>query len=414
MDWVRIEQKKKKTRYLFSPIHDPINSSTAGGIVGGYTNISPWKLPYFWSLSFSWNESRWSTIASVLISTSYVLGRHGVRAASRIGPFLASFGILSPSLLGNNAPISIGPFHMTFPPRDLTFLIESMVDLDETSERALEMYRTNWSFAKERPSIETRIGDLGVFLSTFVFSVATRSEVDGTPVITREQIENIEVVEGDEQFGKILAMACFNVMDLNGDGMVSLDEALVGALILMDSVIDQPEGNEAQLLRLQDLSFRILDAKSTFVFSTLKKIHTNFNTRKTTTGTNAINFSDWRYWCAKMFEVNDREENEFHFNVSMEGKSLTFEEVKKTGKLDAVLDMLTRDILMAEYDLNHDGQITREEFNDMTNSKWKHRFIFAKWIYDCAQACNGGKYRVRINSTKDGSINRKITLTIQL
>ena len=111
-----------------------------------------------------------------------------------------------------------------------------------------------------------------------------------------------------------------------------------------------------------------------------------------------------------MFEVNDRKENEFHFNVSMEGKSLTFEEVKKTGKLDAVLDMLTRDILMAEYDLNHDGKITREEFTDMTNSKWKDKFIFAKWIYDNAKICNGGKYKVLIHLDE----NREVTLTIQL
>ena len=67
--------------------------------------------------------------------------RHGLRAATRIGPFLASFGLLSPSLLGSKAPVSIGPFHMTFPPRDLTVFVESLTNLDEKGERALEMYR---------------------------------------------------------------------------------------------------------------------------------------------------------------------------------------------------------------------------------------------------------------------------------
>ena len=127
-------------------------------------------------------------------------------------------------------------------------------------------------------------------------------------------------------------------------------------------------------------------------------------------GTNSIDFSDWRYWCAKLYEANERPGNDFQFNVKMEGKPVTIEEVKRSGKLDAVLDMLTRDVLMAEYDLNHDGKITREEFTDMTNSKWKDKFIFAKWIYDNAKICNGGKYKVLIHLDE----NREVTLTIQL
>ena len=198
--------------------------------------------------------------------------RHGLRAATRIGPFLASFGLLSPSLLGSKAPVSIGPFHMTFPPRDLTVFVESLTNLDEKGERALEMYRSNWKFANERPSIcEQNISRVTAFFSTFVFSVVPMSE--NGRVVTRDMMESCEIVEGDELFGKILAVACFNLMDLNGDGVVTLEEAIVGGMILMDAVIDQPPGNQAKLERLQDVSFRVLDAKSTSS-NTLQKTYT--------------------------------------------------------------------------------------------------------------------------------------------
>jgi len=377
----------------------------AGGIVSGHTRMSPFESPLTWSISLSWNESRWSTIASVLISTCYVLGRHGALAASRVGPFLASFGVLSPSVLGIHAPISIGPFHLTFPPRDISIMINTFSNMEETRENALQLYRSSWKFANERPGIEAHADAIASFFSTFVFTFAAGENRDGKLVLTRDQINNIEILEGDEIFGKIIAMAIFNVMDLNGDGTVTLEEALVGGLILFDAIIEQPEGYEAKLARLQDVSFRIIDAKST----------------------NSIDFSDWRYWCARMYEVNERPSNDFHFNVNMEGKQVTIAEVKRLGKLDAVLDMLTRDVLMAEYDINKDGKITMEEFTSNTSSNWKDRFNFAKWIYDNAKTCNGGKYVMRVrccspassssssssrNSSSD--VSREATLTIQL
>ena len=140
--------------------------------------------------------------------------------------------------------------------------VESLTNLDEKGEKALEMYRANWKFANERPLIcEQNISAVTAFFSSFVFSVAPRT--DKGPVITRDMMENCEIVEGDELFGKILTVACFNLMDLNGDGVVTLEEAIVGGMILMDAVIDQPPGNQAKLERLQDVSFRVLDAKST-------------------------------------------------------------------------------------------------------------------------------------------------------
>ena len=140
--------------------------------------------------------------------------------------------------------------------------VESLTNLDEKGEKALETYRANWKFANERPlSCEQNISAVAAFFSSFVFSVAPRT--DKGPVITRDMMENCEIVEGDELFGKILTVACFNLMDLNGDGVVTLEEAIVGGMILMDAVVKQPPGNLAKIERLQDISFRVLDAKST-------------------------------------------------------------------------------------------------------------------------------------------------------
>ena len=361
----------------------------AGGVIMGNTRFSSES----WTLSLSWNESRWSTFASILISSSYVFGRHGVVALSRVGPLLAAFGILSPVMLGEKAPFQTPKISLTVPHQNMQLISNSYAQMDKAMNKAVEVYRSNWKFANEHFKIEdsAKLMMMKEIAASFMIETALEngSTVDPQVLMTKEQVNNIEICEGDEMFGKMLVRALFNIMDLDGDGNITLEEAIVGSLILFDTVIDQAHLDQERIARLQDLSFRMLDKNNN----------------------NSLGFSDLRDWCAMIYEVNEHPKNDFHFNVCVDGKELSIEDVKKLGKLNIVLDMLTRDVLMAEYDVNSEGKITKEEF--MKPSKLKSRFIFAEWLFKSAKASSkNGTYVISREKDEQGRRTGLIVLDL--